>query len=503
MLIPITLPPGMERNNTPYDTPGRFWDMNQVRWQSSSILPIGGWQRTTGTVLDGAVRKLFVYRDNSNQRNTLVGTDNKIYADQSPYVDITPVGFSPPGSGGVSGGFGTGLFGAGTFGTPRAVSPLFAPYLFYTFANWGEDVILTANSDGVLYYYITATPTVAPVAIVGAPTGNNAVVVTDERHVMAIGQAGGSGTYRRIAWSSSEDTTDWNFASTTNTAGFIDLNSTSPLQKGVKVREGILVFSLSDVFLVTYVSLPYIYGASRISDTQLLHPDSIATFNGKAVWLDREGFKVYNAGVVSPLDCPILDDIMQEMDPVYGPFRIHACHNGVYPEIWFFYATTGETEANRYVIWSYAENWWAWGMLARSAMSPAEVYRYPYMGASDGNIYEHENGTSAAGMPMFQDTFAETGALGLGNGDGFIDVNQMLIATGFGFNSISVTAFSQMTPEGTERTFGPYSPRSDGYTDTRINGREARLRFNAVADGPWAVGKVRADVANGRGGSRR
>ena len=146
-LIAIQLPPGMERNNTPYDTPGRFWDMNQVRWQSSSILPIGGWQRTTGTVLDGAVRKLFVYRDNSNQRNVLVGTDNKIYADQSPYVDITPVGFSPPGSGGVSGGFGTGLFGAGTFGTPRAVSPLFAPYLFYTFANWGEDVILTANRD--------------------------------------------------------------------------------------------------------------------------------------------------------------------------------------------------------------------------------------------------------------------------------------------------------------------------------------------------------------------
>lgn len=506
MLIPIQLPPGIERNNTAYDTPGRWYDMNLVRWTSGSMRPIGGWQRTTETPLDSTIRKIHVYRDNSNQREVLVGTDNKLYTDQGSYTDITPADFVPLSTVGIGGGYGTFNYGADTYGDARpAPSPVFSPFAYWTFGNWGEDVILTANSDGRIFYYTTSNPTDAPVVITDAPEGNNAVIVTDERHVLAIGQSGGGGSYRRIAWSSSEDYTDWDFASTTNTAGFLDLNATSPLQKGVKVREGILVFSLSDVFLVSYVSLPYIYGAQRISSTALLHPDSIATFNGNAVWLDREGFKLYSGGTVSPLDCPILNDIMAEMDPIYGPFRIHACHNGVYPEIWFFYPTAGNTEANRYVVWNYGDSpsWWGWGMLYRSAMAPAEVYRYPFMGCGDGNMFEHENGWTDAGMPRFQDIFIESGELGIGSGDGTVDVNGILAATGFGYNSLSISAFSKMAPEGDERTFGPYLPRSNGYTDTRINGRELRLRLSPVADTDWGVGKIRADVASAQGGQQR
>ena len=60
-------------------------------------------------------------------------------------------------------------------------------------------MIACANSDGRSLQYIAATPTVAPLAITGAPTGNTGTVVTDERHVLAIG------TYnypRRVAWGS-------------------------------------------------------------------------------------------------------------------------------------------------------------------------------------------------------------------------------------------------------------------------------------------------------------
>jgi hypothetical protein len=33
-LVPIKLPPGLEREGSPYDTPNRYWDMNLMRWQS-------------------------------------------------------------------------------------------------------------------------------------------------------------------------------------------------------------------------------------------------------------------------------------------------------------------------------------------------------------------------------------------------------------------------------------------------------------------------------------
>lgn len=496
MIVPVQLPPGLERNNSAYDTPGRWWDMNLVRWQAGSVRPVGGWTRTTSSPLTGAIRKLHVYRDNSNNKCALVGTDAKLYADTGgTYADVTPTSFTPPSSIGTNGGFGTFDFGEENYGDARAApSPVFAPYAYWSMSNWGEDVILTANSDGRLFYYDTSAPTTKASLISTAVTGVNSVVVTDERHVMAIGY---SGSQRAVAWSSREDYTDWNFASTTNTAGYQELATRTPLLRGVKVKEGVLVFSYSDVFLTQYVGLPFVYGFQRVAETSLMHPDSVATFNGKAVWLSRNGFQLYNGGFVQPLDCPVLNDILGDMDPTFGPYRLHGSHHGLYPEVWWFYAPTGQTEATRYVIWNYAENWWAWGSLSRSAMAPAEVYKFPYMGAATGVIYQHEDGWTDAGNTRVGSVWIESGALGIGNGDGFIEVRQMLPATGDGTSQLGVTFYGRHTPEGSERVFGPYTVRSDGYVDTRVTTREARIRFAATQDADWSLGKVRLDVAQG------
>lgn len=498
--VPVQLPPGLERNNTPYDTPGAWWDMNLVRWHSGTLEPVGGNTRLTASPLDGGVRKIHVYRDNQNQRNVLIGTDNKLYTDQGSYTDITPTSFVSLTSGGTGKGFGVLEYDKYTYGDARpTASPVYSPFAYWTFGNWGEDVICTASTDGRLFYYDTSAPTTKPTVISGAPTGNNAVIVTDERHVMAIGQGGSGGSGRRVAWCSREDYTDWNYASTTNTAGFQDLSVRTPLLKGVKVKEGVLLFSLTDVYLAQYVGTPYVYGFQRLTDTEMYHPDGVATFNGKAVWFTRSGFQLYNGGFVQPLPCPILSDIKAGMDPTYGPFRMHAAHNGVYPEIWFFYPSVGSTEADRYVIWNYQDNWWGWGSMSRSAMAPADVWKYPYAGANDGHMYQQEDGYTDAGVSRVGQIFAETGALGIGNGDKTIEVKQAVPATGTGAASLTLTFYGQMTPEGAERTFGPYTPRSDGYVDVRVTGREVRVRFTSAQDGPFGIGKMRFDVTQGYG----
>lgn len=499
-LVPIQIPPGLERNNTPYDTPNRWWDCNLIRWQSGSMQPIGGNERLTASALDSAVRKIFVYRSNDNNRNVLVGTDDKLYIDQGNYTDITPTDFVPLSTIGTDGGYGTFEWGKYDFGDARpAPSPIFSPFAYWSFGNWGEDVILTANSDGRLFYYDTSAPTTAPTVIADAPTGNNSVLVTEERHVMAIGQNGGGGTLRRVGWSSREDYMDWDYASTTNTAGFQDLAVRTPLQKGVKVKEGVLVFSLSEVYLAQYVGTPYIYGFNRLSDIAIAHPDNIVAFNGKAVWLSRFGFQLYNGGFVQPLECPIFNDIMAEMDPLYGPFRIHASHNGAFPEIWWFYATTGNSEANRYVVWNYQENWWSWGYMSRSAMAPAEVFKLPYAGDANGNMYQQEVGWTDSGISRIGQVYAESGMLGIGNGDQGVEVRQVLPAGGHGYSNLTTSFYTRMAPEGAERTFGPYSTRSDGYTDCRVSGRDARLRFASAQDADFGIGKIRFDVTTGPG----
>lgn len=585
--VPLKLPPGIERNNTPYDTPNRWWDMNQVRWTSGSMVPVGGWTRATSTPLDSALRKIHVWRNNISQVAMLVGTDAKLYADNSGLVDITPSGMVPLTSIGVAGGYGTLGFGQDNFGTARSgPSPVYSPYPYWTMGQWGEDVILTNSADGKLRYYTQSSPTTPPYVIgpsfsntsaavvtgsitsgvlsvsavtsgtlaighkitgagipggppnetvtitsfgtgsggigtynlsdstltgigsetitayapttTGAPAGNSGVLVTAERHVMVFGT--NTSPYQ-VAWCSREDPTDWNFASLTNTAGNLNLTTKSPMLMGVNVKGGVLAFSYTSVFLLQYVGEPFIYdGTDPIASTAMFNPNCVATFgDGQAVWLSRAGFQVYEGGFVQPLPCPVLNDILTGMDPVYGPFRVHASMNGRFPEVTFFYPSTGQIECDRYVSWNYETGVWTWGTQTRSAMAGADAYQFPYMGGSDGNLYQHEEGWLAAGASRVGTIFAETGALQIGAGDRTLDVSQMLIATGAGFGSLTVQAFGRMTPEGTEYAYGPWSPRSDGYTDTRFSARAARLRFTNAIDGPWGLGTIQLDTAPGSG----
>jgi len=167
--------------------------------------------------------------------------------------------------------------------------------------------------------------------------------------------------------------------------------------------------------------------------------------------------------------------------------------------VMFFWAQSGEAAANRYAIWNHAEDTWAWGYLSRSSMCPAGVTPYPLAGDEDGHIYEHENGWTAAGATRVGDIWVESGALGLNAGNRMLDVRQALPTSGHGYDALTLTFYTKLAPEGAERTFGPYTPRSDGYTDTRVTGRDARIRFSATRDADWSVGQVRLDVTQGTG----
>jgi hypothetical protein len=500
MLTTVKIQPGIQRDATPYDAPGTWWDSNLVRWHQGNLRPIGGNERNTSTALSGGVRKIFVWRDNVSTRHTLVGTDTKLYADVNGYVDVSPTALVGLSTIGPLGGYGTFNYGAEAYGTARsAQSPYYDTYAFWSMSNWGEDVILTNNADGRLFYYDTTTPSTKPVVVTAThgttPIGISAVIVTAERHVMVLG-AGGSNV---VSWSSSEDYTDWDFASVTNTAGTITLQTRSPLVNAVNVREGVLLFTQAEVFLCRYVGLPYIYGFERLAATTLLNPLSVCTYNGQSAWQGRAGFWQYSGGYVQPLPCPIVNDIVTDSDPLWSGFRSHAGLNGVYPELWFWYASNGATECDKLVIWNYAENWWARSNLARSCIAPSEAYKLPYCGTSDGNIYEHESGYTDAGTSRVGTVWAESAMMAIGQADRTVEVNQAMPATGHGYDSLSLMFYSRMAQEGAERTFGPYLPRSTGYVDTRVSGRDVRCRITATKDEEWSVGVMRLDVTPGTG----
>jgi hypothetical protein len=500
--MPVLLPPGLERDGSPYDTPGRFWDMNLMRWQSGSARPVGGWTRKTSSPLDSAIRRIFAWRKNDDSLGTLVGTDAKLYVDYAgDWLDITPSGIVPPVVT-LTGGYGTGPYGSYSYGTPRpaGISTAFSPsYAAWSMAQWGEDVFVLSSEDNRIFHYISASPDTAPVVLTDPPL-SNAVAVTDERHVMVVGPVIG-GTYypHRIAWSSQEDYTDWDFASVTNTAGFLDLTCSSPLNNLVKVREGILAFSSTEVFLVQYVGLPYVYGATKIAEMPILHPYSVTPFGGgNAMWMSLLAVHIYASGSVSGVDCPVFNDVRLDTNETWFPYRCHASSVGLFPEVWMFWPSASSAgECDRYLVFNYLERWWGWGYLARSAMFPSGALRRPLAGAADGTIYQHEDGWTDAGQPLLDKRYLESGALGIGGGERVVDIKQALLATDSRPQSVKLQFFGRYTPDGNERVFGPYLPRLDGYTDTRVNAREARIRYLGNIDGLFEVGQLRLDVSAG------
>jgi len=57
-LVPLDIPAGVYRNGTEYESKGRWFDTNLVRWREGRLEPVGGWEQfdTTQSALDGKAR---------------------------------------------------------------------------------------------------------------------------------------------------------------------------------------------------------------------------------------------------------------------------------------------------------------------------------------------------------------------------------------------------------------------------------------------------------------
>lgn len=353
----------------------------------------------------------------------------------------------------------------------------------FTFADSGTD---TTGTGGYLQ-------------VDGVPISNRGVVVTQERHAVLFGCGGYP---RRVAWSDREDYNNWNFSDPTNTSGFLDLETQSRIIMAAAVREGVLIWTEDEAWLMRFVGLPYVYGIERIGyGCGLMSPRSFATFAGRCVWMGREGFWIYDGGYVKPLPCDVGSYVFENIDPASGPLYTNGSENNLFPEVWFWYPDQGETCPNRYVVYNYAEGWWSIGQMCRTAACGAGVFPYPIAGDEFGNIYYQENGWTAAGSPLVGDRWIESGALNLQQGNNLTFVRQALTDSGYGYNSTALTFFTSFSPEGAETTAGPYNPRSDGYTDTRATGRDFRVKIEATQDAEWSIGEMRLDLVPQ--GSRR
>ena len=165
--------------------------------------------------------------------------------------------------------------------------------------------------------------------------------------------------------------------------------------------------------------------------------------------------------------------------------------NSMFGEVWWFYPSNGSLENDRYVVFNYMENTWYIGNLPRTAGVDRGAFRQPMMfDADDRKLYEHEVGFDYGSLTPF----AESGPFRIGSGDNVVSVTE-LIPDEKTQGDVNAVFKSRFYPNGTERSYGPYSLSNP--TSVRFTGRQIRMRVEGQRLSDWRVGINRVDVAVG------
>ena len=494
-LLPVTPPAGIVKNGTDYANKGRWVDGNLVRFENGFLKPIGGWTKLRNTALDGEPIGMYAYKDNLGESILAVGTRQKVYVlYDNTWTDITPVGFVNDASNDPL-GYGAYHYNVEDYGDARSQSGLPLDTGHFSFDNWGEDLVFCFSGDGKIYKWRPVSGGTADTigtVVTNAPTGCQAVLVTNERHLVAIGSGGDP---RKVSWSDREDRNTWTSLAT-NTAGDVQIPTGGRALLGVKYQNDVIVFSDTGIDRMSYVGSPFVYGiAAAGANCKAVSRRSVVQTGNFLAWMGENSFFVYD-GVVREIKCDVHDYVYDQLN-VPGRKACWGGHNSNFNEIWWgFPSGDGIYKPNKYVIWNYLENTWSIGSMDRGCWIDQGAFDFPIAGDSNGFIYEHESTTLSNAPNLNSDApFCTSGPIELGNGDNYVQCNQIIPDEEANtLPGVTISFKGKFTPLGSETDFGSFTFENDGYTDARFTARQVQMTVTGSTNQDFQVGNIRLNV---------
>lgn len=492
-LFEVGVPPGIVRLGTELQSANRWYDCNLIRWIEGVLQPIGGWFKLNDEVkhipaiVSGKARGAHTWRDNGNQPFMAIGTHTNLYLYTGlELYDITPVGLVPGREDTASfSGYGVGIYGRGTYGTIRVTTGATELAATWSMDNFGQNLLAIHSKDGRLMEWTgtpanKATPVVATTGTV--PTGNRAIVVTEERFAMILGARSDP---RRVEWSEKEDYTRWAISATTS-AGFLNIQTNGVIRTGCKVRKQTLILTNLDAHVADYVGYPLFYGIQRAaSGCGIIGANALCSSDDIAYWMGSGSFFKYD-GAVQVVPCDVRDYVFSDMnvgqaEKVYG-VRLHGLS-----EIVWFYPSKSSAENDRYVSYNTLGNTWSIGRVVRTCGEPMGVFPYPIYVDATGQLYAHEQGRDYEG-----DTpFIESGPVEMGDGSRVYDIVG-IIPDERTAGQVQVKFRARYWPTSPETVHGPFLLSQP--TSVRFSGREISIRCESTTpNADWRVGRFRFD----------
>jgi hypothetical protein len=414
----------------------------------------------------------------------------------------------------------------------------------WTNDNFGQDLVL-APRGGELYYWIPAGQ-VYPSGAAGG-LGTRAKLLSEEstaagysgqfvpnntnqligsaiqRFVVAFGSNPYDPTDANttfdpllVRWSDQENPYEW-VPAVTNQSGEYRLNIGSYIVCARSTRQEILVWSDAALYSMQYLGPPYIWGFQLLQDNiSIMGPNASITVNNVTYWMGTDKFYRYN-GRVETLPSSLRQFVYQDINQAQN-FQVFAGSIEGYNEIWWFYCSANSNVIDRYVIYDYLDDVWAYGTMSRTAWLDSGLRTFP-MGADTTNfrILYHENGVDdVSGLtPVPIVSYIQSSDFDIGDGYNFGFVWRILPDLTFNGSSANLpevtmvvlprvnsgTAYGAPNAPGVASTQNYTAQKTyavqqfTGQVYTRIRGRQMAYRIESTGLGvAWQMGYPRIDI---------
>jgi hypothetical protein len=414
----------------------------------------------------------------------------------------------------------------------------------WTNDNFGQDLVL-APRGGEIYYWVPTGQTY-PSGVSGGlgtraqqlsvestaagysgqfvPNSTNQIIGSAiQRFVVAFGanpydptDANSAFDPLLVRWSDQENPYEW-VPAVTNQSGEYRLNIGSFIVCARSTRQEILVWSDAALYSMQYLGPPYIWGFQLLQDNiSIMGPNASITVNNVTYWMGTDKFYRYN-GRVETLPSTLRQFVYQDINQ-NQTFQVFAGSIEGYNEIWWFYCSANSNTIDRYVIYDYLDDVWAYGTMSRTAWLDSGLRTFP-MGADTVNyrILYHENGVDdVSGLtPVAINAYIQSSDFDIGDGMNFGFVWRILPDLTFNGSSANLpgvtmtvlprvnsgTAYGAPNAPGVTSTQNYTSQKTyavqqfTGQVYTRIRGRQMAYRIESTGLGvAWQMGYPRIDI---------
>ena len=389
--------------------------------------------------------------------------------------------------------------------------------------NYGEDLLFNIRDAGI-YYWDTNTYTlgsnraIALSSVAGAdaatPTIAKQILVSDrDRHVIVFGcdpvDAIGTQDPLLIRFSSQESVTEW-LPTPTNTAGDLRVGSGSEIICAVETRQQTLVFTDTSVHSLQYLGPPFTFGIDQISEnTTIIGPMAAVAIDDNVFWMGEGDFYVYT-GQVQKLPCTVRSYVFNDINT--SAFEVcTAAANTSFSEIWWFYPSANSADCDRYVMYNYIEQSWAYGELARTAWQDKGINTNPIAAGTDNYLYLHESGVNdgSTNPPSPITSYVLSSQLSLGQGEEFVFLSKIIPDLTFDASTVDDPSADFILevrnfPGGaylqsdTSNVVQTSTTPVEQFTDqafVRLRGRSFALKVESSTAGTqWRLGTPRVEV---------